>query len=253
MPDANAPRHDGRRPDELRSHDIRPGFLSTVPGNVLIHMGRTRILCAVSVVDRVPRWMHAQGVPGGWITTEYSILPYATVPRTDRESSRGRVGGRTHEIQRLIGRSLRACVDLEKLGPRTLWVDCDVLEADGGTRMAAVTGASVALDLALRDLTAREVLEENPMRSRIAGVSVGIVEDRPVLDLDYVEDSAAAVDMNVVMTTDERLVEVQASAEGRSFSPEELDRLMELARSGIRELFRTQETALAAPSPGNTE
>lgn len=236
-------RHDGRQADEIRTCRIRKGFLETAPGSALIQMGKTRVLCGVTVAEQIPRWMRAQNIAGGWVTAEYSILPYATSHRTDRESSRGRVGGRTHEIQRLVGRCLRACVDLERLGPRTLWADCDVLDADGGTRMAAVTGAYVAMEMAVQNLLRNETIAENPITDQIAGISVGIVGNRPVVDLDYREDVAAAVDLNVVMTGAGRLVEIQGCAEGDPFSTRDLNRMLTLARSATSELMEAQSKA----------
>ena len=243
MPPSVSPRHDGRRPDELRPCRIRKGYLRNAPGSAMIEMGCTRVLCGATVSETVPRWMRAQNVPGGWITAEYSILPYATLTRTDRESTRGRVGGRTQEIQRLVGRCMRACVDMERLGPRTVWVDCDVVDADGGTRMAAVTGACVALRMALDDLVERGVLKETPLTDPVAGVSVGMVGERAVLDLDYAEDASADVDLNVVMTARGRLVELQGSAEGQPFSMRDLGQLLKLARGGITELLDIQSEA----------
>ena len=238
-----AARADGRGPDELRPCRIQRGYLQNAPGSALIEMGRTRVLCGVTVSETVPRWMRAQNVPGGWITAEYSILPYATLTRTDRESTRGRVSGRTQEIQRLVGRCMRACCNLRLLGPRTVWVDCDVLDADGGTRMAAVTGACVALQMALANLVERGMLESAPLLDPVAGVCVGIVDGQPVLDLDYEEDAAADVDLNVVMTARNRIVELQGSAEGEPFSMRDLGQLLKLARGGIAQLLEIQSAS----------
>jgi len=237
-------RHDGRRPDELRPVKITPHYLATPAGSVLIEMGNTRVVCAVSAEDGVPRWMREQDVTGGWITAEYSMLPYASAPRKQREVSRGRPEGRTHEIQRLIGRALRAVVDLEKLGQRTLWIDCDVLQADGGTRTAAITGASMAMELALRKLRGDGRLTEDPMRTQISAISAGIVDGEILLDLDYQEDSRADVDANVVMTGAGELVEIQATGEEKSFAVRDLNRLVKLTTAGIEELQALQQQTL---------
>lgn len=235
-----AARADGRAPDELRPIRFVPDPAPAAAGSVLVEFGRTRVICGASIEDGVPRWMRAQSVSGGWLTAEYSILPYATKPRNSRESSTGKVSGRTQEIQRLIGRSLRAVTDLDKLGERTIWLDCDVLEADGGTRTAAVTGAWVALRRAVSKLLKEGALKEDPLREAVAAVSVGIVEGRPLLDLCYTEDLAAAVDMNVVMTASGRFVEVQGTAEEQPYSREELDAMLALAAKGIRKLLKAQ-------------
>ncbi len=219
-------RNDGRRPDQLRSLELATDFLELPHGSVLYSQGKTRVLCTASIEDGVPRWLKNSG--RGWLTAEYSLLPASTGERTEREASRGKQGGRTVEIQRLIGRSLRGVVDFQALGERTLWVDCDVLQADGGTRCASICGAWVAARLALERFGLGRVLTDS-----VAAVSVGIVEDAPLLDLDYSEDSAAEVDMNVVMTGDGRLVEVQATAEGVPFTRERLDALIDLATRGI--------------------
>jgi ribonuclease PH len=237
-------RPDGRRPDELRPVKIRARYVEMPAGSVLIEMGRTRVVCAASVEDEVPRWMREQNVKGGWITAEYSMLPYATAPRKAREASRGRVEGRTQEIQRLIGRALRSVTDLEKLGSRCVWIDCDVLQADGGTRTAAITGAYVALVLALRKLMKEGALREMPVTAAVAAVSVGLLEGAPVLDLCYAEDAKAAVDMNVVMTDAGQFVEVQGAGEDAPFSQKDLARLLKLAGQGIDELIALQKKAL---------
>lgn len=237
-------RSDGRALDQLREVGFEVDIAPAAKGSVLVQMGRTRVVCAVSVEERVPRWMQAQKVPGGWLTGEYSMLPYSTPDRSSRESSRGKVSGRTQEIQRLIGRSLRAVVDLEALGARTLWVDCDVLEADGGTRTASITGAFVALRLAVNRLIAEELLQEDPIRESVAAISVGIVNGVPMLDLCYEEDLAASVDMNVVVTGSGRYVEVQGTAEGNPYSRQELDALLALADKGVSELTEAQHQAL---------
>lgn len=237
-------RPDGRTATALRPVRIVPNFVETATGSALIEMGRTRVICAASVEETVPRWMKEQKVSGGWVTAEYSMLPYSTAPRKPRELSRGYPEGRTQEIQRLIGRAMRAVVDLEKLGARTIWVDCDVLQADGGTRTAAITGGYVALALAMQKLQRDGVLPESPLKTSVAAVSVGMEGDRLLLDLCYEEDARAAVDMNVVMTGNGRLVEVQASGEEATFTAEQLHSLLRLAARGIRQLTRIQRAAL---------
>lgn len=242
MPDSSSPRHDGRQPDQLREISIECGIAPNAAGSALIRFGNTQVICAASLEDKVPRWMKEQGVPGGWITAEYSMLPYSTAPRKPRDISRGKIDGRSTEIQRLIGRSLRAAVDLEKLGPRTLWVDCDVLRADGGTRTASITGACVAVELACRSLG--PVFADWPVVRRVAAVSVGIVRGTPVLDLDYPEDRDAEVDLNLVMTESGEFVEIQATGEEAIFSDDQLARMLALGRSGIHQLIGIQEAAL---------
>ncbi len=233
----------GRAPDQLRPVRIIPDPLEFPEGSALIEQGRTRVLCAVTVEERVPPFLAGTG--RGWITAEYGMLPRATPTRSPREAVQGRLSGRTQEIQRLIGRALRAVVDLEKLGERTLIVDCDVLQADGGTRTAAITGAWVALARAVGRLRAQGVLAADPIRQAVAAVSVGIVDGVPLLDLEYAEDSRAEVDLNVVMATDGRLVEIQGTAETEPFGREDLNRLLDLAEAGIRQLLRAQQAALA--------
>jgi ribonuclease PH len=232
-------RNDGRRPDELRPLELLPDYLEQPHGSVLFSQGKTKVLCTASVQEGVPRWLYGKG--RGWLTAEYSLLPASTGDRTEREASRGRQGGRTVEIQRLIGRSVRAVTDFEALGERTLWVDCDVLQADGGTRCAAISGAYVAARRALDRFGLSKALTGS-----VAAVSVGIVGGTPLLDLDYSEDSTAEVDMNVVMTGDGALVEVQATAEKTPFSRADLDDMLELAAAGIEELAAAQEEAVAA-------
>lgn len=235
-----------------------PGYLLHPAGSVLVQAGRTRVVCSVSDVPGVPRWMREQNVPGGWLTAEYAMLPAATTDRSEREGRRGGPGGRSQEIQRLVGRSLRAVTDLSKLGQRTLHVDCDVLDADGGTRCAAITGSAIALHLALRKLFLAGSLRTWPLRQLVAGVSVGIVNGLPLLDLCYEEDAAAEVDMNVVMTADGRFVEVQGTAEGEPFTGEHLGAMLALARRGLTETLAVQRqiirqadptTPTAAPAP----
>lgn len=241
-------RHDGRRPDQLRPITFRPGIAPHAAGSVLACCGGTQVICAVMVEENVPRWMKDQKVTGGWITAEYAMLPYSTLERKARDSTKGRVDGRSTEIQRLIGRSIRAAVDLEALGPRTLCVDCDVLAADGGTRTTAITGVYVALELAVRKLRAGGLLKEaggrSPIKAQFAAVSVGMVDGAPVLDLDYVEDEDAGTDMNVVMTAKGQFIEVQASGEESTFSPGELAALLALAGKGIKRLGALQTAAL---------
>jgi ribonuclease PH len=237
-------RIDGRKPNELRVVRIHTHYVSPPEGSVLIEMGKTRVVCAASIEEAVPRWMREQGVSGGWITAEYSMLPYSTAPRKPREVTRGRVEGRTQEIQRLIGRALRAVTDLDKLGQRTVWIDCDVLQADGGTRTTAVTGAYVALMLAMRKLHQDGAISETPVTSSVAAASVGLLDDTPLLDLCYDEDSKAAADMNVVMTGKGQIVEIQGTGEDKPFSKNDLARLLKLAESGIKKLLAIQEKAL---------
>ena len=232
-------RADGRRPDQLRPLELDTDFLEQPHGAVLFSQGKTRVLCTASIQDGVPRWLYGKG--RGWLTAEYSLLPASTGERTDREASRGKQGGRTIEIQRLIGRAVRAVTDFEALGERTIWLDCDVVQADGGTRCAAISGAYVAASRALDRFGLAKALPGS-----VAAVSVGIVGGEPLLDLDYSEDSRADVDMNVVMTGDGRLVEVQATAESEPFSHEQLERMLELAERGVGLLTVAQQRALEA-------
>jgi ribonuclease PH len=240
-------RSDGRRADQLRPVTIEPGFLKYAEGSALISVGNTRVLCAASIEERVPQWMKGRGV--GWVTAEYAMLPRATQERTQRESAKGRVGGRTHEIQRIIGRALRAVTDMAKLGERTIWIDCDVLQADGGTRTAAVTGAYVALALALRTHFDQADRARWPLAAKVAATSVGIVAGRPMLDLAYDEDSQALVDMNVFMTDAGRFVELQGTAEAAPFDRRDLETLLALAENGIQSLFALQNASLQAALP----
>ncbi len=235
-------RHDGRADDALRPVELIPDYLKHPPGSVLIRIGDTHVLCTASVDERTPAFLDGSGM--GWVTAEYAMLPGATDTRVAREVSRGRPSGRTMEIQRLIGRALRSVVDRTALGERSLWIDCDVLQADGGTRTASLTGGFVALCLALRKLKRDGVIKGPVLTGTMAAVSVGIVEGRPCLDLDYVEDSAAEVDMNVARTGDGRYVELQGTAETAPFRREQLDRLLELADAGIDELQRKQRELL---------
>jgi len=234
-------RADGRRFDEMRPVKIEPGFLKYPEGSALVSVGNTKCICAASIEERVPAWMKGRGV--GWVTAEYAMLPRATQERTQREAAKGRLGGRTQEIQRIIGRALRAVTDMAKLGERTVWLDCDVIQADGGTRTAAVTGAWVALALALGTRFDRADRARWPLTAMVAATSVGIVARQPLLDLAYDEDSQALVDMNVFMTDAGRFVELQGTAEAAPFDRRELETLLALAESGIRGLFVLQATA----------
>jgi ribonuclease PH len=233
-------REDGRKPDQLRSISFEPDYLENPHGSAVITQGRTKVLCTAMVDENIPRWLRGQGK--GWITAEYSLLPASTGERVQREASRGKQQGRTVEIQRLIGRAVRAVADFEALGERTLWLDCDVLQADGGTRCAAISGAWIAAHRALDRMGLSRALTDT-----ISAVSVGVVGGTPLLDLDYSEDSTAEVDMNVAMTGDGRLVEVQATAEGQAFSRAELDALLDLAAGGIDAIAEAQREAAHAP------
>jgi len=242
-----AVRSDGRKNDQLRKVGITKHFIKVADGSVLIRMGDTRVICNMSIEDKAPAFLRGKGT--GWVTAEYSMLPRATAERTSRESSRGKVGGRTQEIQRLIGRSLRAVVDMKKLGERTIWVDCDVIEADGGTRTASITGAFVALCLGLGRAVRQGIIAENPIMDYLAAISVGMVDGVPMLDLAYDEDSRAEVDMNVVMTGSGRFVEVQGTAEGEPFHKRHLSSLLSLAEKGINDLVGQQIKALGKSAP----
>ncbi len=237
-------RPDGRAADALRPVRMTVGYVSTAEGSVLMESGHTRVLCNATIETGVPGWMRNSG--RGWVTAEYGMLPRATLTRSPREAEKGKIGGRTHEIQRLIGRSLRAVVDMRALGERTIILDCDVLQADGGTRTAAITGASVALAIALSKLVASGTLKQNPLKQMIAATSVGIVDGNTLLDLCYEEDSRATVDMNVVMLASGGLVETQATAEKESYSRAELTAMLDLAEGGVRQLLMLQQKALAA-------
>ncbi len=237
-------RPDGRTDDELRPVTIETDYTDVPDGSVLIEMGGTTVLCTASVEERVPRWMDDPDNTSGWMTATYSMLPGSTSPRFRREASRGKLKGRTHEIQRLIGRSMRAVADLDLLGPRTIYLDCDVLQADGGTRTASITGAFVALGLACEQLIDDGLIDRVPLRDTIAAVSCGVVDGQTLLDLPYAEDSSADVDMNVVMTGSGRFVELQGTGEEATFSDDELSKLLELARIGIDELTDIQLDAL---------
>ena len=238
-------RADGRQPGELRPIEIVPGFIESAHGSVLIAAGSTRLICTAMIEESVPPWLRGRG--RGWVSAEYGMLPGSTGERRQRDATRGKVDGRTQEIQRLIGRSLRAVTDMKALGERMVWVDCDGIQADGGTRCAGITGGYVALELALRSLVDRGVIAELPLTDSVAAVSVGIVGEHTLLDLCYTEDSTAEVDMNVVMTGAGRIVEVQATAEGQTFTRDELDAMLVLAEAGIDDLRLAQvQAGLAA-------
>jgi ribonuclease PH len=238
-------RSDGRGPDEIRALNLELNVAPHASGSVLVSMGQTRVICAVTIEEGVPRWMKEQAVAGGWLTAEYSMLPYSTQPRKPRDIAKGRLDGRSVEIQRLIGRSLRAVVDLEKLGPRTIWVDCDVLQADGGTRTTAITGASLAVAIACRKLVRDKKLDGSPMRKLVAAVSAGILTDQAIVDLNYDEDKLVSVDFNLVATEDGECVEVQGSGEEATFTQSQLDEMLALGRKGIGELIGAQRAVLA--------
>jgi ribonuclease PH len=239
-------RADGRAWDQLRPVRFQNHIAPYANGSTLIEWGNTRVICGVTLEETVPRWMKEQGVTGGWITAEYSMLPYSTLQRKQRDSSKGKIDGRSQEIQRLIGRAMRAAIDLEKLGARTIWVDCDVLQADGGTRTAAITGAYVALRLAVKKLMNKGNLAQDPMLPAVAAVSVGMVEKRALLDLCYTEDVAAAVDLNLVMNAAGEFIELQGTGEESTFTEAELGTLLQVGKAGIRDLLRAQEKALAS-------
>src|SRR5450432_3748010 len=235
-------RTDGRTPDQMRPVEITSGFLQTAEGSALITVGNTRVLCAASVEESVPQFLRGSGK--GWVTAEYSMLPRATLTRTPREVNKGRPSGRTHEIQRLIGRSLRAVTDMERLGERTIWIDCDVIQADGGTRTASITGAFVALGLALEKLVDAGTLKEIPLKDFVAAISVGIVDGEVLLDLAYEEDSRADVDMNFVMMASGKMVEVQATAEHQVFDDQQVAKMITYAKQGVHELIAKQQAIL---------
>ncbi len=239
-------RHDGRAHDQLRSIKFQNNIAPHASGSTLIEWGDTRVICGVSIEESVPRWMQAQGVEGGWITAEYSMLPYSTLDRKRRDISRGKLDGRSTEIQRLIGRSLRAALDLKKMGSRTIWIDCDVLQADGGTRTASITGAFVALSIAVNKLINEGLILESPFLDPIAAVSVGIVEGQALLDLCYVEDVAAEVDMNLVMTSTGNFIEIQGTGEEATFTADQLTQMLEFGKQGVDELAKLQQVAIDA-------
>jgi ribonuclease PH len=240
----SSPRADGRAPDQLRPLRFQNHIAPHATGSTLVEWGNTRVICGVTVEEIIPRWMKEQKVPGGWLTAEYSMLPYSTLDRKPRDVTKGKLDGRSSEIQRLIGRSMRAAIDLHKLGERTVWIDCDVLQADGGTRTAAITGAFVALSLAVKKLMTDKKLTENPILNPVAAVSVGIVSNTPLLDLCYTEDVGASVDMNLVMNGAGEFIEVQGSGEEATFSESQLAALLTLGKIGIKLLLAAQQTAL---------
>jgi len=244
MPSVPTLRLDGRQADQLRPITFEANIAPYASGSVLASFGLTRVICAATIEPKVPTWMRQQGVPGGWLTAEYSMLPYSTLERKQRDISKGKIDGRTVEIQRLIGRSLRAVVDLKKLGDNTLWVDCDVLQADGGTRTASITGAYLAARLAVQKLLDAKRIAENPIADSVAAVSVGRHEGRELLDLAYVEDRDADVDFNVVMTGRGQYVEVQGTGEESTFTHEQLQSLLVLAQNGLKELAALQTAFL---------
>lgn len=237
-------RNDGRTPDQLREVSFVMDVAPHATASVLVSFGNTRVICAATIQDEVPRWMKVQGVQGGWLTAEYSMLPYSTLERKDRDSTRGKVDGRSTEIQRLIGRSLRAVVDLKKLGQKTLWIDCDVLQADGGTRTASITGACVASAVAFNRLLEKGKLTQQPLKKKVAAISAGILKGEALLDLCYVEDAAAEVDCNFVLTEDGDFVEVQGSGEESTFTEAQMQSMLVQGRKGIRELVALQEEAI---------
>jgi ribonuclease PH len=238
-------RSDGRTPNQIRPVHFELNIAPHATGSLLVAMGNTRVICGVTIEEVVPRWMKEQGVSGGWLTAEYSMLPYSTTTRKQRDIARGRSDGRSTEIQRLIGRSLRSVFDLEELGPRTMWIDCDVLQADGGTRTAAITGASLAVTIACQKLLHEKKITSSPMLKLIAAVSARIVGDNALADLNYEEDKAASVDFNLVATEGGDFVEIQGSGEEATFTQAELDQMLALARKGISELIAAQRAILA--------
>lgn len=237
-------RPDGRKHDQLREVSFSTGFAPYATGSVLVRFGDTQVICSATVENKVPRWMIVQGVKTGWLTAEYAMLPYSTLQRKDRDSSRGKVDGRSIEIQRLIGRSLRAVMDLSKMRDKTLWIDCDVLQADGGTRTASITGAYVAAKLAVRKLMNEGVLAQDPFTDSVAAVSAGVYFDEEVLDLNYQEDKEASVDANIVMTGSGKFIEVQSSGEEATYTETQLHRLIELGKLGIQQLTQAQKKLL---------
>jgi ribonuclease PH len=240
-------RSDGRKPHQLRPVKITPSYIKTADGSVLIEMGETKVICTAKLEERVPQFLRNSGK--GWITAEYGMLPGSSQVRIGRESARGKIGGRTHEIQRLIGRSLRAVADLKGFGERTVWIDCDVIQADGGTRTASITGAYVALVEAVRRWLDRGVIKADPIADAVAAISIGVVDGKILLDLCYEEDSRAAVDMNYVMTGSGKFIEVQGTAETAPFTRRQLERMAEIAQQGIKELLKTQKKVIAAGVP----
>ncbi len=239
-------RNHNRSKDGLRTINYTTGIAPNALGSVLFSFGSTQVICACTIDNKIPNWMRSQGVEGGWMTAEYSMLPYSTLDRKQRDSSRGKVDGRTIEIQRLIGRSLRAVLDLKALGQKTIWIDCDVLQADGGTRTASITGAYIAAQIAVNKLIASKALEKNPFTDSVAAVSAGILSNTPLLDLDYIEDKNADVDANIVMTGSGKFVEVQSSGEEATYSEEQLNALISLGKIGIEQLTQIQNDVIAS-------
>jgi ribonuclease PH len=236
-------RNDGRKPNQLRQISITPSYIKTADGSVLIEMGDTKVICTAKLEERVPPFLRNSGK--GWITAEYGMLPGSSEVRIGRESARGKIGGRTHEIQRLIGRSLRAVADLKSLGERSVWIDCDVIQADGGTRTASITGAYVALSEAVRRWLGRGIIGADPLKDAVAAVSIGMVDGKILLDLCYEEDSKADVDMNIVMTGSGKFIEVQGTAESAPFTRKQMERMSEIAHLGIKELVKAQKKVIA--------
>jgi ribonuclease PH len=243
-------RSDGRKQNQLRQLAITPSYIKTADGSVLIEMGDTKVICTAKLEERVPPFLRNSGK--GWITAEYGMLPGSSQVRIDRESSRGRVGGRTHEIQRLIGRSLRAVADLKSLGERSVWIDCDVIQADGGTRTASITGAYVALAEAVRRWLDRRIISADPIKDAVAAVSIGMIDGKILLDLCYEEDSKADVDMNFVMTGSGKFIEVQGTAESAPFTKHQMQRMSEIAQQGIKELLKAQKKVIASLKNGDS-
>ena len=241
----SASRADGRWPHQLRPLRFLNHIAPYATGSTLVEWGNTRVICGVTVEETVPRWMKEQSVAGGWITAEYSMLPYSTLQRKQRDSTKGKIDGRSQEIQRLIGRAMRAALDLEKLDARTIWVDCDVLQADGGTRTAAITGAYIALSLAIKKMLSEGKIQVNPLLNAVAAVSVGIVDQQVLLDLCYTEDAAASVDLNLVMNSSGEFIELQGTGEEATFSDTQLAEMLSVGRAGIRDLLEAQQRALA--------
>jgi ribonuclease PH len=250
LPASTNSRSDGRLAEELRSVRFQNNIAPYATGSTLIEWGNTRVICAVTVEESVPRWMKEQNVVGGWITGEYSMLPYSTLQRKQRDISKGKIDGRSQEIQRLIGRAMRAAIDLEKVGSRTIWVDCDVLQADGGTRTAAITGAFVALSLGIKKLISAGKLAQSPLLNPVAAVSVGIVARQVLLDLCYVEDAAAEVDLNLVMNSAGEIIELQGAGEEATFTEAQLGEMLAVGKNGIRSLLAAQQAAISDSSAG---
>lgn len=246
IPQMSTKRLDSRADDQLRAIDFTWDIAPHATGSILLKCGHTQVICGVMIEEKVPKWMKDQGVHGGWLSAEYSMLPYSTEDRKQRDITRGKLDGRSQEIQRLIGRSLRAAIDLTKIGERTIWIDCDVLSADGGTRTTSITGAFLALKMAIKRLRKQNLIRENPILHAVAAVSVGIYQGRTLLDLCYIEDRDAEVDMNLVMTDQQQIVEIQASGEESTFSDEQFEQMFQLGRNGISQLFEFQKKAIAS-------